>query len=485
MNGNCIKNLAIQTSLKKILPSVAFFLLLFTLSLTYGPWNASDYSTYLNATICEKPLPNLCMDNYTQDPTSYLGTSQDESVFTQHSEFQGTIQPFFKKLPSTYYSRFLSTFSQPNIVLSLMVYNAIAAGIATLFLGIVFKLTPPKRRSWLICTFALIFMFPAYSQLVATPYPLALSSFALFLHLSVSRHLISAYSSKLNLIFLISAHLTAISLILITRFEVTALLIADLGIFTLGLIKNDHVAKYLRGYFIILLFITTTAVLVIPTNRGFINELTVGKFRLIPNGLTLPNPNYISGSTDPEKQETIELDDSFTLSHGRITQVVASPFIYFSEIITLPWLKNNPWIANLVRVLAVSGLALVVWWSRFWNTKHGKRRTIMMLLLLLVALPAVSGHGALRFQYTLPFAMMILWQFQTRRQNWILPARVCVLLAILINSILLFRFSIEFDSVNLYFVRISSIYLPIIGLSSCVFLMYSLRKYILPVPKRS
>ncbi len=453
--------------------------------MTYGPWNGSDYSTYVNATICEKPLPDLCVINHSQDPTSYLGTSPDESVFTQRSEFQGTIQPFFKKLPSTYYSRFLSMFSQPNIVLSLMAYNTITAGIATFFLGSIFLLTPPSRRSWLICTFALIFMFPAYSQLVATPYPLALSSFALFLHLSISRHLIRAYSSKLNLIFLISAHVFAIALILVSRFEVTALLIADLGIFSIGLIRNDHVGKYFRGYFMILLFITTTAVMVIPTNRGIINELTAGKFRMIPNGITLVNPNYISGSTDPKDQVSIEVDDSFTLSHGRITQVVASPSIYFLEIVTLPWLKNNPWIANLARVLTVSGLALVVWWSRFWSTKHGNRRTIMMLLLLLVALPAVSGFGALRLQYTLPFAMMILWQFQTRRQNWVLPARVCVLLAILINSILLFRFSIEFNSVNLYFVRISSIYLPIIGLSSCVFLMYSLRKYILPVPKRS
>ena len=64
--------------------------------------------------------------------------------------------------------------------------------------------------------------------------------------------------------------------------------------------------------------------------------------------------------------------------------------------------------ANFFRFLAVSGLVLVVWWSRFWNSKHGKRRTIMMLPLLFVALPAVSGHGALRLQYMLPFAMIIL-----------------------------------------------------------------------------
>ena len=388
-------------------------------------------------------------------------------------------------MPSTYYSRFLSTFSQPNIVLSLMAYNTIAAVIATFLLGITFKLTSPKRRSWLICTFALIFMFPAYSQLVATPYPLALSSFALFLHLSVSRHLISAYSSKLNLIFLISAHLIAILLILITRFEVTALLIADLGIFTLGLIRNDHVSKYLRGYFIILLVVTATAVLVIPTSRGIINEVVVGKFRMIPNGITIPNPNYISRSTNPEEQEFIEIDDSFTLSHGRATQVIASPSIYFSEIVGSPWLTSNPWMANFLRFLIVSGLALVIWWSRFWNKKHGERRTIMMLSILFVALPAVSGHGALRLQYMLPFAMMILWQFQTRRQNWKLPAGVCVLLAILINVILLFGFNIEFDSVNLYFISLPSIYLPIIGLSSSVFLNYSLRKYILPVSERA
>ena len=475
----------IRISYKKITSLVALFLLLFTLSLTYGPWNGSDYAVYVNATICEKPLPNLCVVNDTQEPTSYLGTSPDDSVFTQHNDAPPSIQQFFEKLPATYYFRFLSLFSQPNVLLSLLTYNTIAAALATFLLGLTFLLTPPKRRSWLICTLGIIFMIPAYSQLTATPYPLALSSFALFFHLSISRHLISACSSKLNSVFLISAHVIAISLILTTRFEVAALLIADLAILVIGLIRNDQAERVTRGYFIILLLITTTAVLVIPTSQGLIQEAISGKFRLIPNGLILANPNYVAGSSNPSEQNFNEIDDSFTLSHGRITQVVAAPFIYSSELVGNPWLKNNSWIANLVRVLVFSGLALVVWWSRFWNKKYGSRRTILLLSLLLIALPSVSAHGSLRFQYTLPFVMLILWQFQTRRYNWVSPARYCVFLSLFINLILLFRFSNAFDSVDLYFLRLPSIYLPIINSSSIIFLIYSLRSYIFPVPEKA
>lgn len=467
----------------RIYPSVALFLILFILSLTYGPWNGSDYSAYINATICENPLPNLCEFNTSQDAMSYLGVTPDDSVFTQQGHSLPSIQPVFKKMPSTYYTRFLSTFSQPSILLSLLIYNIISASIATFLLVTTFLFTPTKRRSWLICTFALIFMFPAYSQLTATPYPLTLSALAFFLHLTLSRYLISGRPWKPADAFLIPIHLISILLILTTRFETTALLIFDLAILAIRLSSNRGIGRLLRGYFVVLLLTTLAAIMVIPANQGLIKDVIRGDFRMIPNGLVSANPNYVLGSSRPNEQETIEIDDSFTLSYGRLSQVISAPAVYLSELVAVPWLKNDQLFANLCRFLAISGLLFVVWWSRFQYKTFGNRRTILLLSLLLILLPAVSAHGTLRMRYTLPFVLMILWEFRTRRDNWVLPARFCLVLSFLINSILLYKFSAAFGLVNLYFFDLPSNHLTLVYLTSFVSLIYSLRIYLRSIPE--
>jgi hypothetical protein len=222
--------------------------------------------------------------------------------------------------------------------------------------------------------------------------------------------------------------------------------------------------------------------MVIPASQGLVKEVIEGRFRMIPNGIIIANPNHVSGSSKPSEQETIEIDDSFTLSYGRATQVIAAPAVYLSELVSVPWLKNDRLLANLSRLFAISGLLFVVWWSRFQNKTYGDRRTILFFSFLLISLPSLSAHGTLRMQYTLPFVLMILWEFQMRRHSWVLPARFCLVLSFLINSILLYKFSTAFDSVNLYLFDLSSNHLTLVYLTTFVFLIYSLRIYLRSIP---
>ena len=121
-------------------------------------------------------------------------------------------------------------------------------------------------------------------------------------------------------------------------------------------------------------------------------------------------------------------------------------------------------------------MGLAVWWSQFRVKRMEGLLIVLVKSILFILLPAISAYGSLRFQYSLPFIIYILWDFQNVH-DWRLPATCCLFVAAVTNIVSLSLFAMSFKFVNLYFFRLPSVLLPVFVLFLFGYLAYHLRHF--------
>ena len=442
-----------------ILLPISTPLFLISVASTFGPWNASDEEAYVNAIICESDNTNICDLSGDTKVLKFKGTTAfiatDEPLLQQET--------VYLHQPSKQYSKSLSFIVTSDLTQTMVLITVAIAALVSVILFLSIGIVPYfKRRTLLLVTY-LAFAMPIFSMAIATPYPVGVASFALLLYIFSTIKLLNFKLDKKDTALILATMAISTVVIGVTRAEV----VAAMTIFSLMTLlmqkhKNDKsIAKKLKQ--MLPLGFSVFALTLSPQIRTVFRSL-LGDFTL------LPPPTH-------EQQDWV-------LAHGRIGNILAAPFVYLDQLITVPWLENNilvEWTYTILLVLlfAIIGYILV---KDFVNKKEN-RFVFTILASLIIFLPALSAMGTLRLNYIVPFGFMLIATIIDDALDLRLPLLVAAILVIIGNGISMARFTRGVESFHYYYFDLNPTTYYLIGQTSTICMVVSLFAVLYPDPQ--
>ena len=279
-----------------------------SLATTYGPWNGRDYGAYLNAIFCESNRTNICD---LSNGETVLGFDEKSSAFIATAEPQLRTESVWLNLPSKPYSKSLSFLVTADLTQATVLIIVLIASLCSVLLFLSIGVVQRSKRRTLLLVVCMSSAMPGFSHLLATPYPVGIATFALLLYVfSTMKFLSFQPDKKHTALALASMAVSMMIIISVTRAEVVvAMVIFSLLTFFIRKPKNDEsIVEKLKP--IVPLALSISAITISPQIRTVFRSLFNG-FRLLPalQPVLQPAPDWV-------------------LTHGRIGNILAAPFVY-------------------------------------------------------------------------------------------------------------------------------------------------------------
>ena len=441
-----------------ILLTISTPLFLVSVASTFGPWNASDETVYVNAILCESDNTNICDLSSGEKVLKFDGTS----AFIATDEPRLRIVYVVLNLPSKQYSKSLSFTVTSDITQTMVLITVTIALLVSLILFLSIGVVPYLKRKTLLLVVCIAFAMPTFSMSIATPYPVGAATFAFLLYIFSTTKFLSSKLDKKDIAFTLATMAISTVVIGVTRAEVVAaMIIFSLLTLLMRKQKNDKsIAKKLKQ--MVPLGFSMFALTLSPQIRAVFGSLLNG-FTLLPQ----PTPQQ----------------EDWVLTHGRIGNILAAPFVYLDEFITAPWLDNIlvNWTYTFLLVLlfAIIGYLLV---KDFVNKKEN-RLVGTILASVVIFLPAISAMGTLRLFYIVPFGLMLIATNIDDTLDLRLPLLLVAILVIIGNGISMARFTRGVESFHYYYFDLNPTAYYLIGQTSTICMVVSLFAVLYPNPK--
>ncbi len=422
-------------------------LFLVSVASTYGPWNGSDESAYVNAIICESNRTNICDLSSGEKVLKFEGTS----AFIATDEPQLRTDFVYLELPSKQYSKSLSFIVTSDLTQTMVLIMVAIAALVSVILFLSIGIAPYFKQRTLLLVIYVGFAMPGFSMLTATPYPVGVATFALLLYVFSTMKLLTFKHDKKNIALAIATMTISTVIIGATRAEVViAMIIFSLSTLLIKNSKNNgSIAEKLKR--IVALAFSVLAVNISPQIRNVFRSL-LGQFRL-----------------QPALQE-----QDWVLTHGRIGNILAAPFVYLDELITMPWLKNSTFV-NWTYTFLLVLLFVIIGYSLVKN--YIRRKEIRLVLTIfasvIVLLPASSALGTLRLYYVVPFGLMLIATILDDALDLRLPLLLAAILVIIGNGISMARFTRGVESFHYYYFDLNPTTYYLIGQTSTILMVVS------------
>ena len=437
-----------------ILLTISTPLFLVSVASTYGPWNGSDESAYVNAIICESNHTNICDLSSGEKVLKFNGSSS----FIATDEPQRRTEKVFLLLPSKEYSKVLSFVVTSDLTQTMVLLIVTIAALVSVILFLSIVIAPYlKRRTLLLVTYV-AFAMPGFSMIVATPYPVGIATFALLLYVFSAMKLLTSKHDSKNIALTLATMTISMVIIGTTRGEVVAAMI--IFSFLTLLIRNSKSDGSIAGK------LKRTAPLVFSVLVLAISPQIRSVFiRLFSNQTKI----YPTFQSRPQGQE---LD--WVLSHGRIGNILAAPFIYLAELITMPWLESSIFVTWTLTFLLVL-LFVIIGYSLVKNYDRRNENCLAGLIIALVItlLPALSSLGTLRLYYVVPFGLMLIATVIDDALDLRLPLLLAAILVIIGNGISMARFTRGVESFHYYYFDLNPTTYYLIGQTSTILMVVS------------
>ena len=425
-------------------------------SLFLGSWSGSDYQAYNNAVICRSGKSELCIRTDTPYLVmSKLEISDNASVFTQRSSNTYQKQVFIENLPSSPFLNALSMVTSKNTVQTIFHLHLLLALLVTVLIALAVWTTTAANRRNIFAALFLLLSIPAFSSVASTVYPVVISTFAMIvamiavrriLNTTVSPSLLAVYS--LELVF-------ATMLVLMTRYETSAVLLLDFLLVIARTIASKKKVNLRVVFVSVLVCLVSIGIFSNPYFKNLNVQIAEGRFstRPIP---TIP--------TQSDKLSTngvgVQLEnESFVLRNGRIGSIIAAPSIYVTELVVSPWISKPLLLKLAVMVLVMLMVLLVMMGYRFREVKFVDYGSALVKLGSLILIPGVSSYGSIRLLYALPFFVSLL--IEMLAGGYFLRQRIvsltCLNACMFVLSMTLFVFQNRF--IDVYYFGFDSMFL--------------------------
>ena len=418
---------------------------------TYGPWNGSDESAYVNAIICESNRTNICDLSSGEKVLKFEGTS----AFISTDEPQLRTDSVYLELPSKQYSRSLSFIVTSDLTQTMVLIMVAIAALVSVILFLSIGIAPYFKRRTLLLVIYIAFAMPSFSMLTATPYPVGVATFALLLYVFSTMKLLTFEHDKKYIALAIATMTISTVIIGATRAEVViAMVIFSLSTLLIKNSKNDgSIAEKLKR--IAPLTSSVLALTISPQIRVLFRSFS-GQFALQP-------------ALQPALQE-----QDWVLTHGRIGNILAAPFVYLDELITMPWLESSIFV-NWTYTFLLVLLFVIVGYSLVKNYIRRKEIRLVLIILasVIIFLPASSAMGTLRLYYVVPFGLMLIATILDDALDLRLPLLLAAILVIIGNGISMARFTRGVESFHYYYFDLNPTTYYLIGQTSTILMVVS------------
>ena len=418
---------------------------------TYGPWNGSDESAYVNAIICESNRTNICDLSSGEKVLKFEGTS----AFISTDEPQLRTDSVYLELPSKQYSRSLSFIVTSDLTQTMVLIMVAIAALVSVILFLSIGIAPYFKRRTLLLVIYIAFAMPSFSMLTATPYPVGVATFALLLYVFSTMKLLTFEHDKKYIALAIATMTISTVIIGATRAEVViAMVIFSLSTLLIKNSKNDgSIAEKLKR--IAPLTSSVLALTISPQIRVLFRSFS-GQFAL-----------------QPALQPALQQQD-WVLTHGRIGNILAAPFVYLDELITMPWLESSIFV-NWTYTFLLVLLFVIVGYSLVKNYIRRKEIRLVLIILasVIIFLPASSAMGTLRLYYVVPFGLMLIATILDDALDLRLPLLLAAILVIIGNGISMARFTRGVESFHYYYFDLNPTTYYLIGQTSTILMVVS------------
>lgn len=371
-------------------------------SLFLGSWSGSDYQAYNNAVICRSGKSELCIRTDTPYLVmSKLEISDNASVFTQRSSNTYQKQVFIENLPSSPFLNALSMATSKNTVQTIFHLHLLLALLVTVLIALAVWTTTAANRRNIFAALFLILSIPAFSSVASTVYPVVISTFAMIVAMiAVRRILNTTVSPSLLAVYSLELVLATI-LVLMTRYETSAVLLLDFLLVIARTIASKKKVNLRVVFVSVLVCLVSMGVFTNPYFKNLNVQIAEGRFstRSIPTQSEKLSTNGVGVQLENE---------SFVLRNGRIGSIIAAPSIYVTELVVLPWISKPLLLKLAVTVLVMLMVLLVMMGYRFGELKFVDYGSALVKLGSLILIPGVSSYGSIRLLYALPFFVSLL-----------------------------------------------------------------------------
>ena len=439
-----------------ILLTISTPLFLVSVASTYGPWNGSDESAYVNAIICESNHTNICDLSSGEKVLKFEGTS----AFIATDEPQLRTDSVYLELSSKQYSKSLSFIVTSDLTQTMVLIMVAIAALVSVILFLSIGITPYFKRKTLLLVIYLAFAMPGFSMLTATPYPVGVATFALLLYVFSTMKLLTFKHDRRNIALAVATMTISTVIIGATRAEVVlALIIFSLSTLLIKNSKNDgSIAEKLKR--IVPLAFSVFVSTISPQIRNVFRSL-FGQFPL-------------STALQPALQPALQEQD-WVLTHGRIGNILAAPFVYLDELITMPWLESSIFV-NWTYTFLLVLLFVIVGYLLVKNYIRRKEIRLVLIILasVIIFLPASSALGTLRLYYVVPFGLMLIATILDDALDLRLPLLLAANLVIIGNGISMARFTRGVESFHYYYFDLNPTTYYLIGQTSTICMVVSL-----------
>ena len=204
-----------------ILLTISTPLFLVSVASTFGPWNASDETVYVNAILCESDNTNICDLSSGEKVLKFDGTS----AFIATDEPRLRIVYVVLNLPSKQYSKSLSFTVTSDITQTMVLITVTIALLVSLILFLSIGVVPYLKRKTLLLVVCIAFAMPTFSMSIATPYPVGAATFAFLLYIFSTTKFLSSKLDKKDIAFTLATMAISTVVIGVTRAEVVAAMI--------------------------------------------------------------------------------------------------------------------------------------------------------------------------------------------------------------------------------------------------------------------
>ncbi len=382
-----------------------------------------------------------------------LGFDERSSAFIATTEPKSRTDSVVLNLPSKLYSRSLSFIVTADITQATVLIIAFIAGLCSVLLFLSIVVVQRSKRTVFLLAICISLAMPGFSHLLATPYPVGIATFALLLYIFSTMKFLSFQPDRKHIALAFASMAISMLTISITRAEVVAaMIIFSLLTFFIQRPKSDEsTVEKLKP--MVPLALSMSAITISPQIQTVFRSL-FGGFALQPTGQ--PAPDWV-------------------LTHGRVGNILAAPFVYFDELVTQPWLKNSHLLELSYQLLLVL-LFVIVGYLIIKDFRRRKTNRLVATInaSLIILLPALSALGALRLLYVIPFGLMLIVTTVDDTLNLRLPLLLAAVLAIIGNGTSMALFASDVESFHFYYFDLNPITYYLIGQTSIVLMIVSL-----------
>lgn len=382
-----------------------------------------------------------------------LGFDERSSAFIATTEPKSRTDSVVLNLPSKLYSRSLSFIVTADITQATVLIIAFIAGLCSVLLFLSIVAVQRSKRTVFLLAICISLAMPGFSHLLATPYPVGIATFALLLYIFSTMKFLSFQPDRKHIALAFASMAISMLTISITRAEVVAaMIIFSLLTFFIQRPKSDEsTVEKLKP--MVPLALSMSAITISPQIQTVFRSL-FGGFALQPTGQ--PAPDWV-------------------LTHGRVGNILAAPFVYFDELVTQPWLKNSHLLELSYQLLLVL-LFVIVGYLIIKDFRRRKTNRLVATInaSLIILLPALSALGALRLLYVIPFGLMLIVTTVDDTLNLRLPLLLAAVLAIIGNGTSMALFASDVESFHFYYFDLNPITYYLIGQTSIVLMIVSL-----------